>query len=96
MNEQAKQMQGGDAVGLGDLDLKQLMGGLDPEMLQQMAGLGAHFEEVMKIVAEMSPEELETQMKDAMNMLQSGDMMTNMMDHRDEILKTLEELMIQY
>jgi dsDNA-specific endonuclease/ATPase MutS2 len=39
----------------------------------------------------MSPEELEKQMKDAMQMLSSGDMMAGMMDMQDEIIKSLEE-----
>lgn len=82
-------MQGGDAGGMGDLS--KLMGDLDPKMLEEMAALGSQFDEVMKIMAEMSPEELEKQMKDAMEMLQSGDMMQNMMQHQEEILKTLEE-----
>ena len=63
-------MQGG---GPGDLgDLSKMMGDLDPAMLEEMAGLGAQFDEVMKMMAEMTPEELEKQMKDAMEMMQSG------------------------
>lgn len=90
LNEQAKKMQAGG--GGGDLgDLSKLMGDLDPKMLEEMAGLGAQFDEVMKMMAQMSPEELEKQMKDAMEMMQSGDMMKNMMENQDEILKALEE-----
>mmetsp|Transcript_35624 Transcript_35624/g.102776 ORF Transcript_35624/g.102776 Transcript_35624/m.102776 type:complete len:257 (-) Transcript_35624:1275-2045(-) len=88
LNEQAKKMQDG---GDGGLDLSKLMGDIDPKMLEDMAGLGSHLEEVMKLLADMSPEELEKQMKDAMEMLQSGDMMQNLLQHQGEILKTLEE-----
>lgn len=87
MNEQAKQMQ--EDGGLGDLS--KLMGDIDPKMLEEMVGLGDQLDQVMKIMAEMSPEDLEKQMKDAMEMLQSGDMMQNMLKHQEDILKTLEE-----
>lgn len=80
-------MQGGGDLG----DLSKMMGDLDPKMLEEMAGLGAQFDEVMKIMAEMTPDELEKQMQDAMQMMQSGDMMKNMMENQDEILKALEE-----
>merc|ERR1712232_1221046 len=39
----------------------------------------------------MSPEELEKQMKDAMEMLSGGDMMKGMLDMQDEIIKSLED-----
>lgn len=92
LNEQAKQMQAGEGGAAGGMgDLSKLMGDLDPKMLEEMAQLGSQFDEVMKLMAQMSPEELEKQMKDAMEMLQSGDMMQNMLQHQDEILKTLEE-----
>jgi hypothetical protein len=87
LNEQAKQMQ--EDGGLGDLS--KLMGDIDPKMLEEMVGLGDQLDQVMKMMAEMSPEDLEKQMKDAMEMLQSGDMMQNMLTHQDDILKTLEE-----
>lgn len=73
------------------MDLSKMMGDIDPKMFEEMAGLGAHLEEVMKIMAEMSPEELEKQMRDAMEMLQSGEMMQNLLQNQEEILKTLEE-----
>jgi len=87
LNEQAKKMQ--DDGGMGDLS--KLMGDIDPKMLEEMVGLGGQLDEVMKMMASMSPEELEKQMKDAMEMLQSGDMMQNMLKHQEDILKTLEE-----
>ncbi len=88
MNEQAKKLQEGGDLGL---DLSKMMGDFDPKMLEQMTGLGDQLDEVMKMMAEMSPEELEKQMRDAMEMLQSGDMMQNLLQHQGEILKTLEE-----
>ena len=92
MNEKAKQMDtgaGGDAGGLAGLE--SLLGDIDPSQLEELAGLGDYFNEVMEIMGKMSPEELEKQMKDAMEMLTSGDMMKGMMDMQDEIIKSLEE-----
>ena len=84
-------MQEGGAAGAGMDELSKLMGDLDPEALEQLSQLGSQFGDAMKLMAEMSPEELEKQMKEAMEMFQSGDVMKNMMEHQDEILKTLEE-----
>jgi flagellar hook-associated protein FlgK len=66
--------------------LKQLygMGGDDADMSKQM-------EEVMEMMMKMDPAELERQMKQAMELLTSGDMLKDMLEHRDEIIKTLEE-----
>lgn len=88
LNEQAKKMQGE----LGDMgDISKLMGDIDPSMLENLAGLGDQLEEVLKIMAEMSPEELEEQMQNAMKMLSGGEMIETMLKNKDEILKTLEE-----
>lgn len=89
LNEQAKKMQDG---GFGDMpDLSKLMGDLDPKMVEELAGLGEQFDEVMQLMASMSPEDLQKQMKDAMDMLKSGDMMKGMLENQDEIIKALEE-----
>ncbi|CAJ1949518.1 unnamed protein product [Cylindrotheca closterium] len=94
MNEQAKQMDsptpgGADAGGLAGLE--SLLGDIDPSQLEQLAGIGEYFNEVMELMGDMSPEELEKQMKDAMEMLTGGDMMKGMMGMQDEIIKTMEE-----
>lgn len=63
--------------------------------LQQMysggEGMDKQMEEAMELLMQMSPEDMEKQMQDAMKMLTDGDMMATMMEHTDEILKTLEE-----
>mmetsp|Transcript_17750 Transcript_17750/g.43802 ORF Transcript_17750/g.43802 Transcript_17750/m.43802 type:complete len:265 (-) Transcript_17750:2311-3105(-) len=92
MNEQAKQADtgaGADAGGLAGLE--SLLGDIDPSELENLAGLGDYFNEVMELMGNMSPEELEKQMKDAMEMLSGGDMMKGMLDMQDEIIKTMEE-----
>merc|ERR1712232_455238 len=45
----------------------------------------------MKMMSEMSPEELAKQMQDAMELLGGDDVMANMIGQQDEILKVLEE-----
>ena len=83
LNEQAKQMQAGEGGAAGGMgDLSKLMGDLDPKMLEEMAQLGSQFDEVMKLMAQMSPEELEKQMKDAMEMLQVDESGFDTMDRR--------------
>ena len=57
LNEQAKKAQEG---GLGDLD--SLLADMDPNDLEMLAGLGDQLDEVMQMMASMSPEELEKQM----------------------------------
>jgi hypothetical protein len=86
-------MQGEPAAGGGGGldDLSKMFGDIDPKMFEDMAGMGPQFDEIMEMMANMSPEEMEAQMKGAMEMLQSGDMMQNMMGQQDEILKALEE-----
>lgn len=93
LNEKAKEMEtGAGAAGGGDLGgLADMFGDLDPSQLEELAGLGDYFDEVMDIMGKMTPEELEKQMQDAMEMLASGDMMQNMLGMQDEIIKSLEE-----
>jgi len=89
LNEEAKQI--GDVGGVGDMDelMKKMMG--DNEMMKDLGDLGPQMDEVMKMMADMSPEELAKQMENAMDMFAGDDMMSNMLGHSDEILKTLED-----
>merc|ERR1712025_295146 len=56
-------------------------------------GLGdiPQMDEVMKMMADMDPEELAKQMQEAMELFGGDDMMANMIGQQDEILKVLEE-----
>jgi hypothetical protein len=95
---------GGGGMGAGaDMDALMKQMGVDPAAMQKMMGggngigmmddlqdLGPQLEEVMKLMADMSPEELATQMQEAMDMFTGDDMMANMLGNSDEILKTLE------
>jgi len=92
LNEKAKTMvdSGGNA-GMPDIDelMKQMMG--DGDMMKGLENLGPEMDEVMKLMANMSPEDLAKQMQDAMEMFTGDDMMSNMIGHSDEILETLEK-----
>jgi hypothetical protein len=93
MNEKAQEMEtAGDAAAGGALGgLADMFGDLDPSQLEELAGLGEYFNQIMDTMGKMTPEELEKQMQDAMQMLASGDMMENMLGMQDEIIKSLEE-----
>jgi hypothetical protein len=87
LNEEAKQVQDGGMPGADEIaKLQQMYGsagaaGMDDKQM----------EEAMEMLMNMSPEALEQQMQDAMKMLTEGDMLATMMEHSDEILKTMEE-----
>jgi len=94
LNEQAKKAAG--TGGLGDMDALMKQMGVDPEEMKKWAneagGLDIpNMDEMMKLMAEMSPEELAKQMQDAMELLGGDDMLANMLGQQDEILQMLEE-----
>jgi len=93
LNEQAKNAGGiGD---LGDLDAMMKQMGIDADEMAKFAEeFGASIpdmDEVMKMMADMTPEELAKQMQDAMDLFSGEDMMANMLGNQDEILAMLEE-----
>eukprot|EP00529_Nitzschia_sp_RCC80_P030749 CAMPEP_0113488768 /NCGR_PEP_ID=MMETSP0014_2-20120614/26188_1 /TAXON_ID=2857 /ORGANISM="Nitzschia sp." /LENGTH=299 /DNA_ID=CAMNT_0000382493 /DNA_START=89 /DNA_END=988 /DNA_ORIENTATION=+ /assembly_acc=CAM_ASM_000159 len=102
LNEMAKKQGGAGGMG-GDMDammkqmgmdpaeLQKMMGEIDPEQLKELADLGPKFDEIMDMMANMSPEQLQAQMQEAMNMMAGGEMMENLMQQKDYILKAMEE-----
>jgi hypothetical protein len=78
-------------MGVDPAELQKLMGDLDPEQLKQLTELGPKFDEMMEVMANMSPEELQKQMADAMEMMTGGEMMENLMSNSEHILKAMEE-----
>lgn len=94
LNEEAKKAAG--AGGLGDMDAMMKQMGVDPEDMKKWAEEAGmmdipQLDEVMKMMAEMSPDELAKQMQDAMDLFGGDDMMANMIGQQDEILQMLEE-----
>lgn len=78
-------------LGMDPSDLQKMMGEIDPKMLKGLTDLGPAFDDAMKLMADMNPEDLQKQMKEAMDMFTSGDMMDNLFQNQDAILKSLEE-----
>jgi len=94
LNEQAKQADGG--MGGGDMDALMKQMGVDPadmaKWADEMGGMDLpQLDEVMKMMSEMSPEDLAKQMQDAMELFGGDDMMANMIGQQEEILQMLEE-----
>ena len=63
----------------------------DPETMKQLENMGEKFGEAMQELSKMSPEELQKQMADAMNMLTDGDMADSIISKKDEVLASLEQ-----
>jgi hypothetical protein len=94
LNEQAK--KAASAGGMGDMDSLMKQMGINPEEMQKWAaeagGLDLpNMDEMMKMMADMNPEELAKQMQDAMELLGGDDMFESMLGQQDEILQMLEE-----
>lgn len=94
LNEQAKNAAG--TGGLGDMDALMKQMGVDPDEMKKWADEAGmmdipNMDEVMKMMAEMSPEDLAKQMQEAMELLGGDEMMANMIGQQDEILQMLEE-----
>eukprot|EP00538_Stauroneis_constricta_P002734 CAMPEP_0119553344 /NCGR_PEP_ID=MMETSP1352-20130426/6116_1 /TAXON_ID=265584 /ORGANISM="Stauroneis constricta, Strain CCMP1120" /LENGTH=261 /DNA_ID=CAMNT_0007599735 /DNA_START=65 /DNA_END=850 /DNA_ORIENTATION=+ len=91
LNEQAKQMQQGGGAAAGGVATEDVWANAmkafdDPAMAKQM-------EEAMKMMENMTPEQLQKQMEDAMKMLTDGDLMQQMMSNmnKDELFQYLEQ-----
>lgn len=95
---------GGDAAGMPDLS--SLMGGggadmaelqkmlqeslSDPETAKYLEEMGSQFGAAMEQLSKMSPEEIQQQMAQAFDVLQSGDMLEGLVQQRDEVIAQLE------
>jgi len=94
LNEQAKKAVG--TGGLGDMDALMKQMGVDPDEMKKWADEAGmmdipNMDEVMKMMAEMSPEDLAKQMQEAMELLGGDEMMANMIGEQEDILQMLEE-----
>jgi len=90
LQELAQQEEGadneGDLLGLGNLgagfeQMAEMFN--DPEMAKVM-------EDAMAQFANMSPEDMQSQMQEALSMLSDGDMVDNILGQKEEVLKSLE------
>lgn len=92
LNEQAKKMA--DVGGTGNIDelMKNInMGDMGGDgMMKYLENLGPQFDEMMKMMADMPPEELTKSIQDAMSMLKGDELVSSMLGNSDEVLNMLE------
>ena len=106
LNDQATKEQEGGLAGMGDMgDLAKMFEGVDmsqmqdlwknamndPETMKQMEAMGGKFGEAMEELSKMTPEQLQQQMQEAMNLLTDGDMADQIIGKKDEVLASLEQ-----
>ena len=87
MGDLAKMFEGVDMEQMQELWKNALN---DPETMKQMESMGAKMGEAMEELAKMTPEQMQQQMQEAMNMLTNGDMADSILDKKDEVLASLE------
>ena len=63
----------------------------DPETAKYMQDMGAQFGAAMEQLSKMSPDEIQAQMAQAMDVLQSGDMLSGLVEQREAVLAQLEQ-----
>ena len=83
-----KLMQGADTDQLQKLWKDALQ---DPETMKQMEAMGGKFTEAMEELAKMTPEQLVSQMQEAMQMLTDDSMADRIVEQKEEVLKSLEQ-----
>jgi len=62
----------------------------DPKMMDAFKDMGQDLEKAMDQMAQMKPEEIQSQMEAAMNMLTNGDIAETIMGKKDEVLASLK------
>jgi hypothetical protein len=83
-----KMMEGADADQIQKLWKDALK---DPETMKQMEAMGGKFTEAIEELAKMTPEQLVSQMQEAMQMLTDDSMADRIVQQKDEVLKSLEQ-----
>jgi hypothetical protein len=82
-NRAAQATAGADADGMAQMEQMLAEAFNDPETLKQ-------YEQAMEQLSKMTPEELQAQMAEAMKMLSEGDMLTEVLKNKDDVIKNLE------
>lgn len=63
----------------------------DPETMKQLEMMGDKFGDALEELTKMSPEQLEKQMQDALNMFTDGEMADTIISKKDEVLAQLDK-----
>lgn len=74
---------GGDADGMAQMEQMLAEAFNDPETMKQ-------YEQAMEELSKMTPEELQAQMTEAMKLLSQGDMLTEVLKNKEDVIKNLE------
>jgi hypothetical protein len=73
--------------------LQELLAGAfdkNPEMMKAFENMGEDVMKMMEQMSSMSPDELQSQMEEAMKMMTSGNILESIVDKKDEVLANLE------
>lgn len=63
----------------------------DPQMAQYFEGMGEQMQDAMAQIQQMSPEQLKATLKDNIEQMTSGEMFENILENKDEVLKSLKD-----
>ena len=85
---------GGGAGGAGMEDLqKRIQEAMaDPETQKYLEQMGGQFAQAMEEMAKLTPEEIQAQMAQAFEVMQSGDMLDGLVEQREQIIAQLEAM----
>lgn len=79
---------GGDLGSIQDMMAKAFE---NPEMMNALNAMGENVQKAMEEMAKMSPEQIQEQMQQAMQMMTSGDIMDSVVGKKDEVLANLKQ-----
>jgi len=82
----------GNLMGDGLGDVSKLFGDMmnDPELVKLLESVNKEGGDILDKLKNMKPDEFASQMNDALNYLTSDDMLSSILDNKEEVLKNLE------
>lgn len=83
LQNRAAQVGGSDKDGMAQMENMLAEAFNDPETMKQ-------YEQAMEELSKMTPEELQAQMAEAMKLLSQGDMLTEVLKNKEEVIQNLE------
>eukprot|EP00977_Amphora_coffeiformis_P022588 scaffold11051_cov165-Amphora_coffeaeformis.AAC.17 len=93
LNELMNSMMGGaGGAGMEDLQKRIQEAMADPETQKYLEQMGGQFAKAMEEMAKLTPEEIQAQMSQAFEVMQSGEMLTGLVEQREQIIAQLEAM----